>query len=97
MYRDRLRAQGIRIGRLQEAPPVFAPGGPVCLIDDFCVASDSEWASVGSELLEAIEAKARGRGAILSVVICPHRGAVKRSFLRERHFEITAEWHVRDL
>lgn len=87
--------RGFVIGRLENAPPIYAPGGPVCLIDDFCVASDAEWASVGSELLGAVEGDARRRGAVLSVVICPRRGAAKRNFLREKGFEITTEWHIR--
>ena len=48
-------------------------------------------------LLEAVEANARERGAVLSVVICPHLAAEKRSFLAERGFEVTSEWHVRNL
>ena len=63
--------RGFIIGRLQGAPPVYAPERPVCLVDDFCMASDAEWSSVGSQLLEAVEQKARSRGAVLSVVICP--------------------------
>src|SRR4051812_34667716 len=30
---------GFAIGRLLAAPPVYNPGGPTCLIDDFAVAS----------------------------------------------------------
>lgn len=89
--------RGFAIGRLQEAPPVYAPGGPVCLIDDFCVAVESEWRSVGSELLEAVQEQARSRGAVLSIVVCPHLGKAKREFLLERGYEVTTEWHVRGL
>ena len=89
--------RGFAIGQIQEAPPVYAPGGPVCLIDDFCLASDAEWTSVGARLLDEVERRARDRGAVLSIVVCPRRGAAKRSFLRGRGFEATAEWHVREL
>jgi GNAT superfamily N-acetyltransferase len=89
--------RGFIIGRLQEAPPVYEPGGPICLVDDFCVTSDSEWAIVGSKLLEAVEREARARGAVLAVVICPHLARAKGGFLAERGFEVTAEWHVRGL
>ena len=88
---------GFIIGRLQEAPPVYAPGGPVCLLDDFCVAAEADWATVAPNLLEAVEHAARTRGAVLSVVICPHLGLAKRQFLQERGFEIASEWHVRAL
>jgi GNAT superfamily N-acetyltransferase len=89
--------RGFVIGRLQQAPPVYATDGPACLIDDFCVASDGEWPSVGGELLAEIERRARERGAGVSVVICPHLGAAKRAFLAERGFAVTTEWHVHDL
>ncbi len=88
---------GFLIASVQQAPPVYAPGGPVCQIDDYCIAPDAQWSGVGSELLEAVEAKARDRGAVLSVVICPHLAAEKRGFLAKRGFEVTAEWHVRKL
>lgn len=92
---SRLRA--FAIGRLQEAPPVYAPGGPVCLIDDFCVASDAEWHPIGTRILNQIERRAHERGAVLSIVICPHLGGAKRRLLQERGFRVTAEWHVREL
>lgn len=94
---DKSEMVGFIIGRLQEAPPVYAPGGPVCLIDDFCVASDAEWSTVGSPLLAEVEQWARRQGAVLSVVICPERGDAKRGFLAEERFEPTSGWHVRDL
>jgi GNAT superfamily N-acetyltransferase len=89
--------RGFVIGRLQPPPPVYAPGGPVCLIDDFCLISDAEWPTTGFELLSAVEAWAKARGAVLSVVICPHLGVAKRDFLRSRGFQVTSEWHIRDL
>ena len=91
------KLSGFIIANLQDAPPIYAPGGPVCLIDDYCVAADAPWSSVGSELLEAVEARARDRGAVVSVVVCPHLAVEKRGFLAERAFEVTCEWHVREL
>ena len=89
--------RGFIVGRLTVAPPVYAPGGPVCLIDDFCVGSDGQWATTGHALVEAIETQARSRGAVLLVVICAHHDAAKRAFLGTTRFAVTAEWHVRGL
>lgn len=89
--------RGFIIGRLQEAPPVYAPGGSICLVDDFCVAADAEWASVGNGLLDAVESAARSRGAMLSVVICPRLASAKRGMLGERGCDVATEWHVRSL
>ena len=88
---------GFIIGRLQEAPPVYDPGGPVFLIDDFCIDADAEWRTVAPQLLEAVEQRARALGAVLSVVICPRRGAAKRRFLDDLGFEATSAWHIRGL
>ncbi len=88
--------EGFVIARLMSAPPVYAPGGPVCLIDDFCVVDES-WSSVGAPLLEAAEKRTKERGAVLSVVVCPHLGRRKRDFLLGNGFEVTSEWLVRPL
>ena len=89
--------QGFAIGRLTPAPPVYAPGGPVCLIDDFCVADDAAWSTIGAGLLREIETHAKQRGAVLSVVICAHLDAKKRELLARLQFAVTSEWHVRGL
>ncbi len=83
------------IGRMTPAPPVYAPGGPVCLVDDFCVSADVDWPQAGRALLDASEALAREQGAVLSVVVCPHLGGAKREFLASLGFAPTSEWHVR--
>ena len=79
------------------APPVYAPPGPISLIDDFCVVHDDAWGTVGHALLDGIERAAKDRGAVLSVVICPHQGGAKRAFLGRLGFEPTSEWHVRSI
>jgi GNAT superfamily N-acetyltransferase len=88
---------GFVIANLVQAPPVYAPGGPVCQIDDYCIAADADWSGVGAKLLESVEVTAHERGAVLSIVICPHLAGDKRDFLWERGFEVTSEWHVREL
>ncbi|MBI1817473.1 MAG: N-acetyltransferase [Deltaproteobacteria bacterium] len=89
--------RGFVIGRLTPAPPVYAPGGPGCLIDDFCVTSEDDWPTVGRALLAEIEARSKQRGAGACIVICAHLDARKRAFLAQRDFAVTAEWHVRTL
>ena len=94
---EQRRLSGFVIGRLTAAPPVYAPGGPVCVVDDFCVAAETDWPTVGLALLAAVEARARARGAPLSVVVCAHRDEPKRTFLAAHGFATTTEWHVRAL
>src|SRR5215831_18655425 len=41
------RVTGFIIGALTTPPPVYTPGGPVCIVDDFAVASPEEWRNTG--------------------------------------------------
>ena len=91
------RIDGFVIGQLVPAPPVYAPGGPVLSVDDYCIASGTDWEATGRPLLEAVEAAARERGAVLTVVVCGHLDEPKRSMLRGQGFTIASEWYVRSL
>lgn len=87
---------GFLVARGTAAPPVYAPGAPICLIDDFCVAEPGDWASVGAALLDAAIAEGKRRGAPLTSVIAAYLDAPKRAFLAARGFAVTSEWHVRE-
>jgi GNAT superfamily N-acetyltransferase len=88
---------GFVIGVVTTAPPVYNPGGPVCIVDDFTVANPTEWDSVGAALLAAVEQEAKARGAVLSVVVCAQRDQAKRAMLREAELIVVSEWHVKSL
>jgi hypothetical protein len=55
---------GFAIPSLITAPPVYEPGGPTALIDDFTVADPQSWNSVGNFLFEAVRSEARKGGAV---------------------------------
>src|SRR5262249_24089315 len=76
-------------------PPVYSPGGPVCIVDDFTVAKPQDWDSVGAALLAAVERAAKARGAVLSVVVCPQRDEAKRLLLQKAGATVASEWHVK--
>lgn len=88
---------GFIIGTLTSAPPVYNPGGPVCMVDDFAVAHSQEWESVGAALLTAVERTAKERGAVLSIVVCAQRDQAKRSLLHKAGSAVASEWHVKPL
>src|SRR5580692_3708668 len=46
---------GFLIAHVVTAPPVYDPGGKVCIIDDFTVASASLWSTVGAQLRDTAE------------------------------------------
>src|SRR5262245_61891495 len=67
------RFAGFVIGGLQEAPPVFAPGGKTVIIDDFAVGDGAGADDVASALLDAVMSEARARGAVQIIAIAAAR------------------------
>jgi hypothetical protein len=88
---------GFLIATLQPAPPVYAPGGLTCVIDDFCVAEARYWPKAGAALLQEAMRCARERGAAQVVVACPHRDQAKLTLLAGEGLSVASEWHVRPL
>lgn len=88
---------GFIVASLTAAPPVYDPGGPVCLIDDFAVKDPADWAAIGRALLADVTSEARARGAILAVVIAGHLDEPKRAMLAGEGYAIASEWHVKSL
>ena len=88
---------GFVIGALTTPPPVYHPGGPVCIVDDFAVAAPEDWRAAGAALLTAIAQEAQARGAVLIVVVCAQRDQAKRALLQEAGCAVASEWHVRSL
>ncbi len=88
---------GFVIVRLQEAPPVYAPGGLTATIDDFCVAQELHWPTTGAALLNEAIRRARERGAVQVVVVCPHRDQAKLTLLAAEGLTIASEWHTRTI
>jgi GNAT superfamily N-acetyltransferase len=88
---------GFILSAVTIAPPIYNPGGSVCIIDDFALAKSQDWDSIGAGLLAAVEREAKARGAVLSVVVCPQRDQAKRALLQKAGAAVTSEWHVKPL
>ena len=88
---------GFIISAITTAPPVYNPGGQVCIVDDFAVAEPQDWTTIGAALLAAVEHEAKARGAVLSVVVCPQRDEAKRTMLQKSGATVASEWHVKSL
>jgi ribosomal protein S18 acetylase RimI-like enzyme len=88
---------GFVIGRLVPPPPVYDPGGPSGFIDDFAVAQDDQWPTVGRDLMQHAAEALRQRGAVQLVVVCGHLDEAKRATLTAAGLSLAAEWYVSSL
>ncbi len=89
---------GFIIGRVGPAPPVYDPGGPVCVVDDFVVADVERWIEIGSALLRQVEAAAhRERGCALVIVVCGDHDRPKQELLHRDGARIASQWWVKTL
>jgi hypothetical protein len=85
---------GLLIGRRVPAPPVYDPGGPALLIDDFCVAAPELWATVGAALLEAAT---RGSTFTQIIVIAPVGDVAKSQWLESAGRAPVSSWWTKPL
>jgi hypothetical protein len=88
------KVQAFLFARLVSAPPVYAPGGKVVLVDDFCVANDRLWESSGSALLNDAWDWGKTGGAVLLNVVCGPNDEAKRTLLARLGLSVASEWHV---
>jgi GNAT superfamily N-acetyltransferase len=88
---------GFVIGRLFPPPPVYDPGGPACMVDDFAVADPALWPGLGRALLDAVRERAHERGAVQMVVVCAPEDGPKQALLAGSGLDVVTEWWRRDL
>jgi hypothetical protein len=96
VHEDRGNLDGFIIALLVSAPPVYDPGGPTCLIDDFALVGEG-WKSTGRFLLEKVQKEAFQRGAVQSAVFCGHQDQSKREMLLALGFSIANETYVKPI
>lgn len=90
--------EGFIIANIIAAPPVYAPGGPTCMVDDYWVRGGERWETIGQALLDAVCVRARSEfGATQVLVACGHQDTAKRTMLRDQGLEIASEWYVKGL
>ena len=91
------KVEGFVMASLTTAPPVYDPGGRVCVVDDFAVSAPEHWDTLGVALLTEVSSQAQARGAVLLVVVCGHLDLSQRAMLGATEFSIASEWHVRPI
>ena len=88
---------GFVIGAITNAPPVYDPGGQVCLVDDFMVTDPSQWETLGKALLDKVVELCKEKGAVLAIVVCGPLDKAKRDMLNRGGFSVATEWNVKDI
>jgi hypothetical protein len=88
---------GFIVGTIVNAPPVYNPGGKICLVDDFMVERPELWATVGRELLDKVMQSAKDKGAVLANVVCGPLDKAKRDLLSSLNFGVASEWLVKKI
>lgn len=91
---QRATVTGFAIGRLVAAPPVYNPGGASGYIDDFTVADETAWETVGLALLRKATGLLAAMGAAQVVVVCGARDTQKRNALTSAGLDVASEWYV---
>lgn len=86
------QVRGFLIATIGEAPPVYDPSGPTCMVDDFVVDEDASWPTAGPLLLETARQWAAGRGAVQMVVVTGRHDQPKREQLAAAGLALTSEW-----
>lgn len=81
------------MARLASAPPVYAPGGPVCLVEEFEVVRPQDLPVYGLQLLDDCRRIARARGAVLQRVISAAGDIDREVFLLGTGFTVASEWY----
>lgn len=90
--------EGFIIANIIAAPPVYEPGGPTCMVDDYWVRGGERWETIGQAVLDAVCVRARSEfGAAQVLVVCGHQDTAKRTMLRDQGLEIASEWYVKGL
>lgn len=84
---------GFIIARIVPSPPVYAPGGSTCSIDDFV----APWPTPGETLLQAAIDWAKEQGAAQVVVVTAEKDEAKRSMLAECGLSIASEWWTKPI
>jgi len=89
------KIDGFIIGTIVNSPPVYNPGGKICLVDDFMVSDSSLWGTVGKNLLDRVVELGKGKGAVLANVVCGPLDKPKKEMLNQYGFQVATEWNVK--
>ena len=88
--------QGFIIGKLIKPPEVY-DAGLTLMIDDFCIKSKDLWMTIGKELLNECERKAKNMGAKQILVVCGDHDMQKFLLLETMDMKIASRWYTKEI
>ena len=97
VYDENGMVRGFLMANFVNPPPIYNPGGPACMIDDFVVDDGLHWPTIGGALLEAVERRGTQQGASEIIAVCGDADAPKREFLRDHGLTIASNWYTKPL
>ena len=86
------QVDGVILGILVFAPPVYKPPGKVCLLLDFVAPA---WSQPAANLLVAANRRVKDLGGVLFIAECMGSAKGKRHFLTTAGFEVASAWYQR--
>jgi ribosomal protein S18 acetylase RimI-like enzyme len=86
--------QGFIIGKLVTPPEVY-DAGLTLMIDDFCIKSGDLWMTIGKELLDECQKRAKNMGAKQILVVCGNHDMQKFSLLETMNMNIASRWYTK--
>ena len=84
--------EGFLIAALVQTPPVYNPGGPTAMVDDFCIGEGGDWDTTGRALLRELRVIAGERSWHQVVAVCAFEDTPKRRFLEKAGLLSTSIW-----
>lgn len=85
---------GFVIAVLMPPPPMYAPDGPLCSVEELWVAGGKDWDGAGRALLEAATEAGQASGAKHMVVVCAQQNAGERALLSGASYTVVSEQWV---
>ena len=67
------------------------------MIDDFCIKSADSWMTIGKELLNECERKAKNMGAKQILVVCGDHDMQKFSLLETTDMNTASRWYTKTM
>ncbi len=86
------RVAGFINGVLQNAPPVYDPGGKALMVDDFVVEAGETGDRAALALLDAVKSEGRARGAVQMIIVTAARDERAAGWFRAKGLHVASTW-----